>query len=155
MSAGSIGTPQILLLSGIGNKTTLNELGIKSTLDLPDVGQQLQDHPLLLNSFTVNSNQTFDPILRNATLAAEALEEWNETGQGIYVDVRSSMIGFIRLPDDSPIIKSFGDPSSGPGSGHMEFLFDVGFFLLFDCLSYIRISNSRMDLVAFRPLDHS
>lgn len=44
LSAGSIGSPHILQLSGIGNKQTLSEAGIIAVHDLPGVGENLQDH---------------------------------------------------------------------------------------------------------------
>lgn len=39
---GSLKTPQILELSGVGNKTLLEGLGIKSVVDLPYIGENLQ-----------------------------------------------------------------------------------------------------------------
>ncbi|MEF1173149.1 choline dehydrogenase [Vibrio sinaloensis] len=43
-SAGSIGSPQLLQLSGIGPKDVLNKAGVDLVHDLPGVGQNLQDH---------------------------------------------------------------------------------------------------------------
>jgi choline dehydrogenase-like flavoprotein len=43
--SGSIGTPQLLMLSGIGPKKHLTDIGIKTLVDLPGVGQNLIDHP--------------------------------------------------------------------------------------------------------------
>ncbi|MEP2984087.1 MAG: GMC family oxidoreductase N-terminal domain-containing protein [Sulfitobacter sp.] len=44
LSAGSIGTPQLLMLSGIGPSTHLRETGITPIIDAPEVGQNLRDH---------------------------------------------------------------------------------------------------------------
>ena len=44
LSTGVFGTPQLLMLSGIGAKQHLSEYGIKSVVDLPGVGENLQDH---------------------------------------------------------------------------------------------------------------
>ena len=44
LSAGSIGSPRILLASGIGPAAELKALGIDPVLDLPGVGKNLQDH---------------------------------------------------------------------------------------------------------------
>ena len=45
LSAGAIGSPQLLLLSGIGPAHHLRSLGISVLQDLPGVGQNLRDHP--------------------------------------------------------------------------------------------------------------
>ena len=47
LSAGVIGTPRILLLSGIGPEQDLQPLGIPVVANLKGVGRNLQDHPLL------------------------------------------------------------------------------------------------------------
>ncbi len=46
LSAGAIGSPAILLRSGVGPQPDLAALGITSLLDLPGVGANLIDHPL-------------------------------------------------------------------------------------------------------------
>ncbi|HRB92809.1 MAG TPA: GMC oxidoreductase, partial [Chitinophagales bacterium] len=45
LSAGIIGSVQVLKLSGIGPKQELEKHGIEVVLDLPGVGENLQDHP--------------------------------------------------------------------------------------------------------------
>ena len=44
LSAGAIGSPQILQLSGIGDKSLLEKVDVPLVHDLPGVGQNLQDH---------------------------------------------------------------------------------------------------------------
>lgn len=43
--AGVFGSPQLLMLSGIGPRRHLEEMGVKVVRDLPDVGRHLLDHP--------------------------------------------------------------------------------------------------------------
>jgi choline dehydrogenase len=45
--AGAIGSPQLLLLSGLGPAAQLRDCGINLVADLPGVGEQLQDHPFV------------------------------------------------------------------------------------------------------------
>ncbi|KAI0312845.1 hypothetical protein OF83DRAFT_1249877 [Amylostereum chailletii] len=51
--AGALQTPQILELSGVGNRTLLENLGIDVVLDLPEVGENLQDHAVTLSDFVI------------------------------------------------------------------------------------------------------
>ena len=44
LASGAIGSPQLLMLSGIGPAPHLREHGIEVLLDAPDVGRNLQDH---------------------------------------------------------------------------------------------------------------
>ena len=47
LSAGAIGSPQLLMLSGVGPAKDLEGMGIPLVLDSPGVGQNLKDHPKL------------------------------------------------------------------------------------------------------------
>ncbi|PVH93644.1 GMC oxidoreductase [Periconia macrospinosa] len=56
MAAGAYQTPQILMVSGIGDKDTLNNAGINPMLHLPGVGKNLKDHyalPYIINSLRI------------------------------------------------------------------------------------------------------
>ncbi|MEE9148451.1 MAG: mycofactocin system GMC family oxidoreductase MftG [Candidatus Tectomicrobia bacterium] len=46
LSSGAIGSPHVLLLSGVGPADHLQKVGIEVVHDLPGVGQNLRDHPL-------------------------------------------------------------------------------------------------------------
>jgi choline dehydrogenase-like flavoprotein len=44
VSAGAVGSPQVLMLSGIGPRAELEAVGVTCQLDAPDVGKHLKDH---------------------------------------------------------------------------------------------------------------
>ncbi|TFK37489.1 hypothetical protein BDQ12DRAFT_592813, partial [Crucibulum laeve] len=83
LSAGTIGTPHILLNSGIGDKNALSQIDIKPLVHLPSVGQNFSDHPFIENRWLVNSTNTLEQLARNATYAAEQLDLWLKTRTGI------------------------------------------------------------------------
>jgi choline dehydrogenase len=60
LSAGAIGSPSILLRSGIGPATALDRVGIRTRVDLPGVGAQLWDHPSVTLRVLPRPDQ-FDP----------------------------------------------------------------------------------------------
>ena len=60
LSAGSIGSVQILERSGIGAAAHLNQLGIPVITDLPGVGENLQDHLQLRMIYKVNGIKTLN-----------------------------------------------------------------------------------------------
>jgi choline dehydrogenase len=62
LCAGSIGSPQILQLSGIGPGALLQELGITTELDLPGVGANLQDHLQIRAVFKVKDVPTLNVL---------------------------------------------------------------------------------------------
>jgi choline dehydrogenase len=60
LTAGAIGSPQILQLSGIGPATLLREHGIALVHELPGVGENLQDHLQLRMAFKVANVRTLN-----------------------------------------------------------------------------------------------
>lgn len=66
LSAGAINSPQLLMLSGIGPKKHLEDLGITVIKDLP-VGQYLKDHQILILPSTIN---------KPYSITKQQLESW-------------------------------------------------------------------------------
>ncbi|KAH7135557.1 glucose-methanol-choline oxidoreductase-like protein [Dendryphion nanum] len=65
LSAGALHSPKILELSGIGNPTTLSEFNIETVIPNPNVGENLQDHPMAGFSFEVREGvDTMDDLYR-------------------------------------------------------------------------------------------
>lgn len=48
MCSGTVHTPQILMLSGVGPAASLEEMGVPLVADSPFLGSNLQDHPAAL-----------------------------------------------------------------------------------------------------------
>lgn len=119
VSGGVIGTPHILLNSGIGNRTELSALGIKPVLNLPDVGENLSEH--------VAASLRWSVAPQNTTFIDEAtaLSMWQQNRTGPLTAVFTHQILWSRIPDNSPIFKTFKDPSTGPTSPHLELPLDA------------------------------
>lgn len=58
LCGGAINSPQLLMLSGIGDAAGLVALGLESRIDLPGVGQNLQDHLQIISRFEVTNPAT-------------------------------------------------------------------------------------------------
>ncbi|TDL15491.1 aryl-alcohol-oxidase from pleurotus Eryingii [Rickenella mellea] len=118
VSCGPIGTPHLLQLSGIGDAKALAQVGIKSVINNPHVGQNMTDHSLAVAPYTVPDGQSLDHFLRGDNLTA-SVAEWNATMKGPLTFAVSNHLGFHRLPNNSSILAG-GDPSAGPGASHIE-----------------------------------
>ena len=75
LSAGAVGTPQILQLSGVGPTDWLTEQGIATVQDRPGVGRNLQDHLQQRAIFKVNDvktlNGTYHSLIGRALMGLE------------------------------------------------------------------------------------
>ena len=59
LCAGTLRTPHLLMLSGIGPADELAAQGIEVVTDLPGVGQNLQDHPIVSAGWPVTRGETW------------------------------------------------------------------------------------------------
>ncbi|GAB1520525.1 hypothetical protein RhiTH_003602 [Rhizoctonia solani] len=105
LSAGTFQTPQLLELSGIGNSAILQQHGITPIVDLPGVGENLQDHLLVPSTYELKPGPTTLDILRNSpSYAAEAQAQYASTHDGIYTATTSTLsfinLGYITTPTE-------------------------------------------------------
>jgi choline dehydrogenase len=95
ISAGAIGSPQLLKLSGIGPAAELKEHGIAVAHDLPGVGENLQDHLEFYFQFAATQPIT---LYSSTGLLGKALvgARWLFLGNGIGASNQFETGGFIR-----------------------------------------------------------
>lgn len=77
LAAGALGSPQILERSGVGSSSLLSQLNIPVVSDLPGVGNNYQDHNLVLYSYksTATEEQTIDGLLSGRLSIETALKQ--------------------------------------------------------------------------------
>ena len=120
LSAGAIGSPHLLMLSGIGNATALSEHGIKALIDSPDVGRHLQDHPYLQTYFEVNTTSTvLDSLSRDPSVTQKHMEEWKEQRKGVFSGTNWNTLAFLRMRDNELVSEDMKDPAAGTCSGNL------------------------------------
>ena len=84
LCAGTIDTPRLLLLSGIGDPQDLSSLGIDTVAALPGVGRNLHDH-ILLRGMCVEASR---PIPRGTGNLGEAILYWRSDARLLAPDIQ-------------------------------------------------------------------
>ena len=131
LSAGVINTPQVLMLSGIGDPDQLRPLGIDVAAPLPGVGRNLQDHLVAMAAY---SRKEPGPFQRNMRLdrVAIGLARAQFLGQGFATDLPSGVMAFIKtdpgLPaPDTQLLFHAGPLAAGPYLPPFRKAFEDGF----------------------------
>ncbi len=88
LSAGAIGSPQILMLSGVGPADHLRSLGIPVVRDLPGVGQNLRDHPMVYMTWRTKKDYPLDGMAPRVQMALRYTAEGS--------DLRNDMMVFMN-----------------------------------------------------------
>lgn len=96
LTAGVFGSPQLLMVSGVGPATTLQQHGIDVIADRPGVGQNMQDHIYFGPSYRVNA-PTFSS-LQDPAFAAQAAEDFNERAGGLYTNPTTDVLAWEKVP---------------------------------------------------------
>ena len=88
LSAGAIGSPHILMLSGVGPAAPLSDLGIPVVHDAPGVGQNLRDHPAFPMTWRTKPHIELDALAPRS----ELMLRYTATGS----DLRNDMVIIVN-----------------------------------------------------------
>jgi len=121
LAAGSIGSPQILQLSGIGPGALLQKHGIPVVHDLPGVGENLQDHLQLRMAFKVQNVLTLNTMANSLWGKAKMALEYALYRTGPLTMAPSQLGAFLKSDASQPTpnmeyhvqplsLEKFGEP---------------------------------------------
>ncbi|CAK9805391.1 Glucose dehydrogenase [FAD, quinone] [Anthophora plagiata] len=96
LSAGSIASPHLLMLSGIGPKKHLEDMGIPVLTDLP-VGKNLQDHVVWIGMHIGYVNESTKPS--PSTYTMDITYEYLVQNSGELATVGIDLLGFVNVTD--------------------------------------------------------
>jgi choline dehydrogenase len=117
LSSGAIGSPQLLMLSGIGPVEELRRLGIDASIYAPDVGRHLQDHPYVACVWEVTGGSLADAE------SPKRLLEWALRRTGPLTSSVAEAFAFVRtrrgLP--APDVQFHFAPAYFVDNGFAEF----------------------------------
>ncbi len=102
LSGGAINSPQLLMLSGVGDETELAAHDIAVKAALPGVGKNLQDH---LAALLIYGRRDHSPLLHHmrADRLLLALGQGLLAGRGFATELPGGITGFIKTSPDEPI----------------------------------------------------
>jgi choline dehydrogenase-like flavoprotein len=103
LAAGVFGSPQLLMLSGIGPADDLRALDLAVAVDLPGVGGNLQDHiDYVMTYRTPADADTFGVSARGIRAAGSGILEWSRRRTGIITSTFGESGAFIHTTDGLP-----------------------------------------------------
>ena len=99
LSGGVINTPQLMMLSGIGDPEQLAAHGIAVKLAAPAVGKNLQDHVSAIVMYRRKETGPFHRMMRVDRIGRELIRAYT-TGKGFAADVPGGLVGFLKSSAD-------------------------------------------------------
>lgn len=101
LSAGAFGSPQLLQLSGIGPGAWLQQHGIATQVDLPGVGENLQDHIDYVFTYRTRSDtDTLGVSLSGGLRVVRGVSQWKRERQGLMTTSVAESGAFVRSRPD-------------------------------------------------------
>jgi choline dehydrogenase-like flavoprotein len=103
MAAGAFGSPQLLMLSGIGAAAELQKFDLPVVQDLPGVGKNFHDHIDYVQTWRVpSSTDTVGLSLRGAGKVTGAMLEWKNKRSGLMTTSFATAGAFLRSSPEVP-----------------------------------------------------
>ncbi len=99
LSAGAVGSPHILQLSGVGDPEQLAKIGVPVVHDSRGVGKNMQDHYAARVSYPIVGAQTANERSRGLPLAGEFMR-WLITGKGILTYSPSIVAASVKVLEE-------------------------------------------------------
>jgi choline dehydrogenase len=100
LSAGAIGSPHILQLSGVGDPDHLGRIGVPLVHALPGVGRNMQDHYVVRITYPIHGAPTANERARGLPLAGEVLR-YLFTGKGMLTYSASLVAASVKVLEES------------------------------------------------------
>jgi choline dehydrogenase len=102
LSAGAFESPRLLLLSGIGPATHLRALGIQPLVDLPGVGQNLQDHLMMVTYWSCRKPAGVSTFIAEAGLFLNSATRAADAPPDLQYHFLAGMMGLAADPVQEP-----------------------------------------------------
>lgn len=102
VAQGAFGSPQLLMLSGVGPVDHLRDHGIAIVQELPGVGRNLQDHLDYTISHHSLRPDTVGLTPRGLLRLGKAALHWRKTGEGLFASPMAEGGAFLRSTPDQP-----------------------------------------------------
>jgi choline dehydrogenase-like flavoprotein len=100
LSAGALQSPQLLLLSGVGDEETLRGMGIPLVAHLPGVGRNLRDHVDFVIAYTSKRRDLIGFMPRDIIGAAKNALRYARERRGIFTSNIAEGGGFVKTSAD-------------------------------------------------------
>ncbi|WP_328354894.1 GMC family oxidoreductase N-terminal domain-containing protein [Mycobacterium sp. NBC_00419] len=155
LSLGSIGTPKLLQLSGIGPADVLRSAGVDIRIDSPNVGQRMREHRCVAVQYRLARDIGYNRDLATPLAQAKSGVRYLLTHKGPMATSAYDVLGFFKTspeqqrPDAQLLMAPFSakpfEPGEDVGVEHAPGVQAIGFILRPDSEGFVNITSSDPD----------